>query len=52
MSIHGEKVLSEDTSIDTTVQPKNITYPTDTKMAVKIIEKSRRIADAEGADLR
>ena len=52
ISIHGEKVLSEDTSIDTTVQPKNITYPTDTKLAVKIIEKSRQIADAEGADLR
>ena len=52
ISIHGEKVLSEDTSIDTTVQPKSITYPTDTKLAVKIIEKSRRIADAENVDLR
>lgn len=50
--IHGEKVLREDTSVDTTVQPKNITYPTDTKLAVKIINKSRQIADAEGVDLR
>ena len=50
--IHGEKVLSGDTSIDTTVQPKNITYPTDTKLAVKMIAKSRRIADAENVDLR
>ena len=50
--IHGEKVLSEDTSVDTTVQPKNITYPTDTKLAVKMIAKSRRIADAENVDLR
>ena len=50
--IHGEKVLSEDISIDTTVQEKNITYPTDTGLAVKIIRKSRQIADATGADLR
>jgi IS5 family transposase len=26
--LHGKKVLSEDISIDTTVQEKNITFPT------------------------
>ena len=50
--IHGKEVLSEDTSIDTTGQEKNITYPTDTKLAVKMINKSRQIADAEGVVLR
>lgn len=50
--IHGEKVLEEAVSIDTTVQEKNITYPTDTKLAVKIIKKCRRIAKAEGIRLR
>jgi IS5 family transposase len=45
--IHGEKVLNEDVSIDTTVQEKNITFPTDTKLAKKIIEKSAAIAKQE-----
>jgi len=50
--IHGEDVLKEDVSIDTTVQPKNITYPTDTKLAMKIIKKCRKIAKAEKVKLR
>jgi len=50
--IHGEKVLEEDVSIDTTAQPKNITYPTDTKLAVKIIKKCRKIAKSEGVEFR
>jgi transposase, IS5 family len=50
--LHGKKVLSEAASIDTTAQPKNITYPTDTKMAVKIIKKSRKMAKDEEVELR
>jgi IS5 family transposase len=38
--------------IDTTVQEKNITYPTDTKLHKKIIEKCRLIAEIEGIVLR
>jgi len=38
--------------VDTTVQEKNITYPTDTKLQKKIIEKCRDIADKEGIVLR
>lgn len=38
--------------IDTTVQEKNITYPTDTKLQKKIIEKCRSIAAKEGIKLR
>ncbi len=38
--------------IDTTVQEKNITFPTDTKLQKKIIEKCRAIADREGIRLR
>ena len=38
--------------IDTTVQEKNITYPTDTKLQKKIIEKCRVIANKEDIDLR
>lgn len=50
--LHGEEIRNEDVSIDTTVQEKNITYPTDTKLAVKIIKQSRRIAAAEEVGLR
>ena len=38
--------------IDTTVQEKNITFPTDTKLQKKIIEKCRDIAEQEGIVLR
>ena len=39
-------------SIDTTVQEKNITYPTDDKLYKKIIIKCWIIADKESIDLR
>jgi IS5 family transposase len=39
-------------SVDTTVQEKNITYPTDDKLYKKIIKKCWKIADEEGVDLR
>ncbi len=50
--MHGKAVLNEDVSIDTTAQPKNMTYPTDTKLAVKIIKRCRRIAEQEAVELR
>ena len=39
-------------SVDTTVQEKNITYPTDDKLYKKIIKKCWKAADNEGIDLR
>jgi IS5 family transposase len=39
-------------SVDTTVQEKNITYPTDDKLYKKIIKKCWTIADQEGIDVR
>jgi transposase, IS5 family len=39
-------------SVDTTVQEKNITYPTDDKLYKKIIKKCWIITDKEGVDLR
>lgn len=39
-------------SVDTTVQEKNITYPTDTKLHQKIIKKCIGIARKEGIALR
>lgn len=39
-------------NVDTTVQEKNITFPTDTKLAVKIINKCRAIAADASLGLR
>jgi len=45
--VHEKEVL-----IDTTVQEKNITFPTDSKLHKKIIEGCRKIAEKEGILLR
>lgn len=53
LHIHPEKVCKvEQVVIDTTVQEKNITYPTDAKLAVKVINHCRKIATKEGIKLR
>lgn len=38
--------------IDTTVQEKNITFPTDVKLQKRIVENCRKIAKKEGIELR
>lgn len=50
--INGKDGDEETLSADTTVQEKNITYPTDTKLHKKIITKCVGIAKAEGIALR
>lgn len=53
LHIHPEKARRVDQVVfDTTVQEKNITYPTDAKLAVKVIKKCRTIARKEGVELR
>jgi IS5 family transposase len=53
LHIHPEKVRKvEEVVFDTTVQEKNITYPTDAKLAVKVIKKCRSIARKEGVEMR
>jgi IS5 family transposase len=48
-----EKVFKEkDVIVDTTVQEKNITYPTDLKLHTKIIKNCLDISDKEGVELR
>lgn len=48
----SKEVEEKEVLIDSTVQEKNITFPTDTKLQKKIIEKCRDIAQAEGIKLR
>ncbi len=50
--VNGDDANDDHLSGDTTVQEKNITYPTDDKLYKKIISKCRSIAEKEGIELR
>jgi IS5 family transposase len=50
--INGDDSNDEYVSIDTTVQEKNITYPTDSKLHKKIITKCQKIASENGLPTR
>jgi len=50
--INGKDGKEQEATTDTTVQEKNITYPTDNKLHRKIIKKCIAIADTEGIELR
>ena len=52
IKVNGEDSNDVNLSGDTTVQEKNITYPTDDKLYKKIIKKCRAIADEEQIELR
>ncbi len=52
IDLHGKSSLEKEVVIDTTVQEKNITYPTDVKLHKKIIDKCVRIATSEDITLR
>lgn len=52
IALHGDKAQEREVLIDTTVQEKNITFPTDTKLYKKIATKCADIADMEEVKLR
>jgi IS5 family transposase len=52
IDLHGKSSLEKEVLIDTTVQEKNITYPTDVKLHKKIIDKCIKIANSEEVILR
>jgi IS5 family transposase len=52
VALHGEKALEKEVVIDTTVQEKNITFPTDTKLRVKVISRCWKLAAEEHIPLR
>ena len=52
IELHGKDKDDNHISIDTTVQEKNITYPTDAKLRKSIIDKCVKIAKKEGICLR
>jgi IS5 family transposase len=50
--INGNDSHDSTASIDTTVQEKNITFPTDSKLHRRIIDKCRKIAEKENLPIR
>ena len=52
IDLFNPKIQKEEVVIDTTVQEKIITYPTDSKLAKKVIDTCRNIAIQEGIPLR
>jgi IS5 family transposase len=52
VGLHGRAALEDNVNIDTTVQEKNITYPTDAKLAIKIINRLNKIAKKHGIQQR
>lgn len=50
--INGKDAQEKEATTDTTVQEKNITFPTDSKLHKKIINKCKKIAEQENIELR
>ena len=52
VAIHGKAAQESEIIVDTTVQEKNITFPTDTKLCVKVIGRLWKLAKNEKITLR
>lgn len=52
VALHGNAAEEATVLVDTTVQEKAITYPTDTKLAIKIINRLNKLAKAQGIKQR
>lgn len=52
VKIHQGAIKEKEVQVDSTVQPKNITFPTDSKLAKKIIDNCLMISKKENTKLR
>lgn len=44
VNLHGDKAKEEEVVVDSTVQEKNVTFPTDAKLLTKIVTRCHTIA--------
>jgi transposase, IS5 family len=49
--LHGQEIKEEEVTIDSTVQEKDITFPTDAKLAIAILKECWRLADRSALKL-
>ena len=47
VQLHGKATEDKTVLVDTTVQEKAITYPTDSKLAIKVINRLNKLAKAD-----
>lgn len=52
VSLHGKAAQETTVLVDTTVQEKAITYPTDSKLLIKIINRLNKLSKAQGIQQR
>ena len=52
VALHPKAKTEKEVQIDTTVQEKNITFPTDAKLAKKVIDNCTKIAEKQGVKQR
>ena len=52
VQLRKDEISSTDVLVDTTAQEKNITYPTDSKLLIKVIELCNTIAKKESVEQR
>ena len=52
VQLFGKEAQEKEVLLDSTVQEKNITYPTDAKLHKRIIDKVNKVAKKEGITLR
>jgi IS5 family transposase len=52
IELHGKFAMEDTVNIDTTAQEKAITYPTDSKLAIKIINRVNKLAKVNGIEQR
>ena len=52
VKIHGKDAMESEVVVDTTAEPKNITFPTDMKLVAKVIIRCQKCAEKYGINFK